>query len=196
MESRSAESRRAGAPGAAMRAHRRSSLVVLSLVIALSALVPGCGKDTIDVPPVSAERPAEPRKPATADLSTPEKAVQSYLDYLSYAYLLGKSDVASQTMGPEEFSRVDSYIELDRQRNRKIDQQLKSITFGKLVAEGADRKLVPAQEEWTYRYVDLLSGGYKGAAKKASFTATYTVERGPRGWLVTSVEATSSTPIQ
>jgi hypothetical protein len=169
---------------------------MLAVVVAVPALISGCNKDTIDVPPVSAERPAEPRTPKAADLSTPQNAVQSYLDFVSYAYLLGKSDVASQTMGPEEFTRVDAYLELDRQRSRRIDQQLKSITFGKVVVQGADKQLLPAQEEWTYRYVDLLTGGYKGSAKKASFTATYTVERGPRGWLVTSVEATSSTPIQ
>ncbi len=178
------------------RIGRALAIIALALAVAVSGLLGGCSKDTIDVPPVSTERPADAKKPSGPGLATPQTAVQSYLDFVSYAYLLGKSEVASQTMGPEELTRVDAYIELDRQRGRKIDQRLDSITFGTPVVESPKKQLVPAQEAWTYRYVDSLSGAYKGAAKKASFTATYTVELGPKGWLVTSVEATSSTPVQ
>lgn len=148
------------------------------------------------MPPVSTERPAQAKPPATANLSTPENAVRSYLDFISYAYRIGDSDVASHTMGPEELNRVDSYIELDRQRGRKIEQRLDEIVFRAEVPEGADRQLVPATEKWTYRYIDGLTGAYKGPAKKASFDATYTVERAPGGWLVVSVEATTASGVR
>lgn len=183
------------APSTPRRVARACALIALVLAVAGSSFLSGCKKQTIDVPPVSTERPAEPRKPK-ADLTTPENAVRSYLDFVSYAYLLGKSEVASQTMGPAELARVDGYIGLDRKRGRKIDQQLKTLTFGKAVAKGADKQLVPANEAWVYRYVDLLSGTYKGGPKRASLDATFTVERGPTGWLVTSVEATATTPVR
>ncbi len=171
-------------------------LLVVAVLAAPSVLLGGCKQQSIDVPPVTADKPAPAKAPKPADLTTPEKAVTSYLAFVTYAYRLGNSDVASQTMGPEELVRVDSYIQLDRERGRKIDQHLDSIKFGSPVAQGPSTKLVPAQEAWTYRYIDNVSGTFSGAAKKASFTATYTVEQGPKGWLVTSVEATSSTPVQ
>ncbi len=180
-----------------LRIGRYAGISLLVLVVALCGLsLAACSDDSLDVPPVKLDRPAEPRKPANADLSTPENAVRSYLDFLSYAYRLGRSDVASHTMGPDELMRVDSYIELDRQRGRTIDQRLDEIAFGRAVAQGADRQLVPAREKWTYRYVDRVSGTYKGSAKRASFSATFTVERAPAGWIVTSVEATSAAPPQ
>ncbi len=173
-------------------AYRTLLSAVLVACLSAAVLATGCGEQKIDVPPVSTEKPAEPKAPKAADLSTPRAAVQSYLDFITYAYRLGNSDVASQTMGPEELMRVDSYIELDRQRGRKIEQQLDAITFGAPIAQGANRQLVPASEKWTYRYIDSLSGTYKGPAKKASFDATYTVDRADSGWLVVSVEATTA----
>jgi hypothetical protein len=169
---------------------------LVSAAVLTAGLAAGCGRKAINVPPVTADRPPAPRKPQPADLTTPQNAIRSYLAYLTYAYILATSDVASQTMGPDELVRIDSYIELDRQRGQKLDQVLKSISFGTPVTESSGKQLVPAQEQWSYRYVDIATGTYKTPGKNASFAATYTVERGPKGWQVTSVEATTTAPVQ
>ena len=178
------------------RVVRLLAVVAVAALVFAALFIGGCRKNTLDVPPVNTERPAAAQAPKAADLSTPQNAVQSYLDWVTYAYRLARSDVASKAMGPAELARVDSYIELDRQRSRTVDQHLDSIRFGTPVTSGPSKQLLPARESWTYRYVDTLSGTFRGAAKKASFTATYTVEQSPSGWLVTSVEATSTTPVR
>lgn len=173
-------------------------------VLVLAALfIGGCGSGNA-VPPVNVQRPATAQKPAAADLSTPESAVRSYLDYVTYAYRLGNSDVASRTMAPQELARVASYIGYDKDKGQTIDQHLVAIKFGTSVpASDTSGVLVPAHEEWTYRYVDNTTGGFKGAEKTANLDATYTVAPlsslfvpwrtpGEEGWLVAGVEATSS----
>src|SRR5665648_678196 len=81
-------------------------------------------------------------------LTTPESAVRSYLDWVSYAYRVGDSQVATATMSSYEEVRIDSYIQYNLQKSRLIDQKLVSITFGE-ASVGATSTLVPATEKWT-----------------------------------------------
>ncbi len=183
-------------------------VAVVGLLVLVAVVGAGCGSST-SVPPVNVQRPPEPQKPAATNLTTPEDAVRTYLDYVTYAYRLGRSDVASQAMAPEEFARVDSYIRYDRSQQRAIEQRLQSISFGASVPgtrtadSTATAMLLPAHETWTYRYIDLTTGGYKGAAKSATLDATYTLvplsavsvpwkTPGHPGWLVAAVEATAA----
>ena len=122
-------------------------------------------------------------------LTTPESAVRSYLDWTSYAYRIGQSSFATATMTSYEEVRVDSYVQYNIQKSRLIDQTLKSITFGKANIEGA-RAIVPAKEQWTYRYVSIDTGNKTLAGPySASYDTTYTVVKSGKGWVVDSVKA-------
>ena len=128
-------------------------------------------------------------KPQPWVLTTPESAVRSYLDWTSYAYRIGQSSFATATMTSYEEVRVDSYVQYNIQKSRLIDQTLKSITFGKANIEGA-RAIVPAKEQWTYRYVSIDTGNKTLAGPySASYDTTYTVVKSGKGWVVDSVKA-------
>ena len=128
-------------------------------------------------------------KPQPWVLTTPESAVRSYLDWTSYAYRIGQSSFATATMTSYEEVRVDSYVQYNIQKSRLIDQTLKSITFGKANLEGA-RTIVPAKEQWTYRYVSIDTGNKTLAGPySASYDTTYTVVKSGKRWVVDSVKA-------
>jgi len=129
------------------------------------------------------------KKPKPWVLTTPESAIRSYLDWTSYAYRIAQSEVATPTMGAKQEVRVDSYLQLNLEKSRLIDQTLDSITFGKPSVEGT-HTIVPAKERWTYRYVSIktvdktLSGPYS-----ASYDDTYALVKTKKGdWVVDDVE--------
>jgi len=128
-------------------------------------------------------------RPQPWALTTPESAVRSYLDWISYAYRIATSDVATPTMGADEGVRVDSYIQYNLEQSRLIDQTLGSITFG-TASKTATATLLPATEKWSYRYVSIstadktLSGPFT-----ASYDTTYTLTKTAKGWIVQSVAA-------
>jgi hypothetical protein len=135
-------------------------------------------------------------KPKPWVLTTPESAVRSYLDWTSYAYRIAQSDVATPTMSAAEEVRVDSYVQLNIEQSRVIDQVLGSITFGKQSHEGT-KTLVPATEKWTYRYVSIETAGkVLEGPYSASYETTYTVVKSPAGWVVDSVEAKASDEVK
>jgi hypothetical protein len=122
-------------------------------------------------------------------LTTPESAVRSYLAWTSYAYRIGQSSFATATMSSYEEVRVDSYVQYNIQKKRLIDQTLSSITFGTPNIEGT-RAIVPAKEQWTYRYVSIDTGNKTLAGPySASYDTTYTVVKSGKGWVVDSVKA-------
>jgi hypothetical protein len=128
-------------------------------------------------------------KPQPWVLSTPEAAVRSYLDWTSYAYRIAQSEVATPTMSAFQEVRVDSYNQLNLEQSRVIDQTPQSITFGKSAVEGT-HTLVPAREQWTYRYVSIETVGKTLAGPySVSYDTTYTVIQTKKGdWLVDSVK--------
>lgn len=136
-------------------------------------------------------------EPAPPDLTDPQSAVRSYLDWISYAYRTGQSQTALPTMTSYQEVRVDSYVQYNLQQQRLLDQTLVSIDFGKPVAQEG-RTLVPAEERWQYRYVSATRAGeVLGGPYEASFEATYTVvPNGEGGWVVDSVEAATGDAIQ
>jgi hypothetical protein len=131
-------------------------------------------------------------KPAAPVLSTPESAVRSYLDWTSYAYRIGQSIVATTTMSASEEVRVDSYVQYNLEKLRLIDQTLKSVTFGK-PSVGSTSTLVPAHEQWTYRYVSIETAGkVLEGPYSAAYDSIYTVVKSKQGtWVVDSVNATA-----
>jgi hypothetical protein len=138
-----------------------------------------------------AEKPAPAKLPAPPDLADPTKAVASYLDWTSYAYRILDSDVASMTFDPSEEVRVNSYVELNRQQGRAIDQRLLLFQLGGVASAGATAT-VAAKEQWAYRYVDTKTGTYSSPVLTASYDTTYTVVKNASGvWVVAKVDATS-----
>lgn len=129
-------------------------------------------------------------KPGPWALSTPQATVRSYLDWVSYAYRIADSSVASRTMSPEEGVRVDAYAQLNLQKSRLLDQRLETIVFGKASVQ-ATATLLPAREHWTYRYVSISEAGKTiGGPYTIDYDTTYTLVRaGKSNWVVDSVKA-------
>lgn len=162
-----------------MRTRYLAGVLLVALVV-----TGGCsaGKDAADVPGAL--------ESSSANLSTPEDAVLSYLNAVSRAYATGDSEVASQTMTPEEGVRIDSYIQFNAQQQRGIEQRLRSFTVGS-VSQESTQAVLTASEEWTYRYFVPETGAYSGPELSASYETTYTLVRADRGWVVAVVEASS-----
>jgi hypothetical protein len=148
----------------------------------------GMGGPPIDVNMSQAVLDARP-KPAVQ--TTPESAVRSYLDWTSYAFRIGVSDAASSAMTGPEAVRIDSYIQINLQRGRVIDQTLASITFGK-PSTGVTSTIVPAKEQWTYSYLSIAVGNkVLEGPYKIRYDTAYTVVKNDKGvWQVDSVKAT------
>lgn len=130
------------------------------------------------------------RKPLPWDLGTPESAVKSYLEWVSYAFRIGDSQVATPTMSAYEEVRVDSYCQYNIQNKRLLDQTLDSLTFGK-PSTTATCTVVPATESWTYSYLSVEQGNAViGGPYTLKYNSTYRVIKNDAGnWVVDSVEA-------
>lgn len=185
--------------------------VVLCVTAAVLFMTVGCSAGSEGAAPASSETSAAVganmagpvqkiviSKQAVADkpkpwvLSDPESAVRSYLDWTSYAYRITESSAATSTMTAAQEVRVDSYVQLNLQKSKLLDQALQSITFGK-VSVGATSTLLPAKEQWAYRYVSIdevgktLAGPYS-----ADYETVYTLVKQKNGdWLVDNVAVRS-----
>ena len=167
-----------------LRAPVRVIVTTLSLVLLVLA---GCAQAHTPVRTPSAVQ--RPPRPAKADLSTPEAAVRSYLAWTSYAFRIANSEVATQTMGRGEEVRVNSYVEMNKEKGRLIDQRLKSVTFARASVVGTTATL-PAREVWQYRYLGVAGEQAQSALYTATYDTTYTVvATAPGRWLVDHVEA-------
>lgn len=137
----------------------------------------------------AAETVAEAVAPSPWDLSTPESAVRSYLDWVTFSYRMANSEIPTATMTPEEGVRVDSYIQLNKQSDRGIAQDLESFKVTGVTQE-TSAAVLTAQESWSYRYFSLSTLKYLSDPLAASYDSTYTLVADPRGWLVDKVEVT------
>ncbi len=126
-------------------------------------------------------------KPKSWDLSTPQAAVRSYLDWTSYASRIAQSNVAMPTMSADQGVKVDSYIQYNLEKKQLIDQTLSSITLGAPSTVGTST-LVPATEHWTYSYRSIDAGNkILRGPYTASYETTYTVVKSKQGWVVSKV---------
>lgn len=189
------------------RARFAISVAVLCLATAALSAMAGCSGGTPSDSPGSTEtsapvgrgmagasqkvviaRGAVADKPKPWVLSDPESAVRSYLDWTSYAYRIAESAAATPTMSAEQEVRVDSYVQLNLQKSKLLDQKLQLIVFGK-PSVGSTSTLLPAKENWAYRYVSISD---VGKTIEGPFTAvyetTYTVVKNDMGdWVVDTV---------
>lgn len=136
-------------------------------------------------------KPPKAAAPPPPMLTRPETAVYSYLVWISYAYRILNSDVASMTFDPYEEVRVNSYVELNRQDGRALDQRLIDYKVKSIKSVG-DTSTVAATEQWVYRYIDTKTGKYKTNTLNASYDTTYTLVKNKDGaWVVAKVDAQS-----
>ena len=164
----------------------RAYVPVLLVAVAVALTVLGCAGSQL---PVDSSGVSPPTPPAPADVTTPESAVSAYLDWTSYAYALGNSEVASNTMGANEEVRVNSFVQLNKEKQRRISQVLVSFKTRSASVEGT-RATLGAAEVWKYRY--LSADGAKAITETytASYETTYHVVLvKPNTWVVESVEA-------
>lgn len=120
-------------------------------------------------------------------LETPESAVRSYLDWISYGYRTAQPAFSEPTMSPGEAVRVDSYNEYNLQKQRIIDQSLVSITFGEPTIDDATAT-ISTSEVWTYRYVSTTEPGKTiDGPFEVKYETVYTLIRSDAGWVVDSV---------
>lgn len=139
------------------------------------------------------DKPAQAEWPPPAMTRAPQTAVYSYALWISSAYRLLNSKVASQTFTPDQEVFVDSYVEYNREQGRAIDQRITGWKVKSLRSEGSSAT-VAVREDWAYRYIDIGTGRYSSPPYTVSYDSTYTVVKDPsKGWLVESVEATSVT---
>ena len=126
--------------------------------------------------------------PEPWDLGTPESAVRSYLDWVGYAYRTAESEVASPTQSAYQLVRTDAYIQANIQEQKLLDQTLVSLTLGEPSIEGSTA-VVPAEEEWSYRYVSIVEAGKTiSGPHTAKYKTTYTLEKTDNGWVVDNIE--------
>lgn len=166
---------------------RRVLSIVLLGVLALG--VSGCanGAQTVDDKP-AASAPSTPTVPPVPNLTSPKAAVESYTDWISYAYRIARSDVATHAFSLYEEVRVNSYIQMNKtEEQRAIEQRLVDSSY-RVVSQEATRATVAGSEDWIYRYINIEDGQYSGPEHKASYDVTYTViiEK-PKGWVVDKV---------
>jgi len=190
--------------------HVSGTLLLVSALVGALLIATGCSKSTtpngngvsseatatqsghMAGPAVEVHVPqsAVDDSPAPWNLKTPEAAVRSYLDWITYAYRIGQSGVATATMSAAEEVRIDSYNQYNLEKSRLLDQTLKAITFGK-ASTGATSTLLPAKESWTYSYLSVAQGNAViGGPYSADYDSTYTLVKNSKGeWVVDSVAA-------
>lgn len=132
--------------------------------------------------------PPQPVQPPPPMLRTPESAVHSYLLWISFAYRILNSDVATQAFDEYEEVRVNSYVELNRQEGRAIDQRLLEFDTKSVTTEGSTAT-VSARESWAYRYISTGDAQYNSPRYEVTYDTTYTVVKKDQGWLVAKVDA-------
>lgn len=140
----------------------------------------------------SVKEPRDPVQPPPPMLNRdPKVAVYSYLLWITYAYRILDSDVATMAFSPYEEVRINSYVQYNKQEGRAIDQHLLKIDFKEPVITKDTTATVAASEKWKYRYISTKTGKYNSPWYETSYETTYTLVRdtSKKKWLVNSVEA-------
>lgn len=126
--------------------------------------------------------------PIPVDVTSPESAVRSYLERISFAYRVLDSSVASSTVTIAESVRVDAYVQLNAMEGRGLDQRVEELAITSVSREETSA-IVTAREEWAYRYFSLETLTYLSEVLTASYETTYTLVLEDGAWLVDRVDA-------
>ncbi|MEI8080476.1 MAG: hypothetical protein WCI74_01340 [Actinomycetes bacterium] len=151
-----------------------------------AASTAGSAEATAGTFPATTPNPGQ--QPPPPALQDPRTAVYSYQLWISYAYRVLNSDVASRTFDSEEEVRVNSYVMYNFQEGRAIDQRLLVANVKAWESQGSTAT-VAMHEEWAYRYISTATGKYTSPVQNASYETTYTLIRLNDNWVVHSVQA-------
>ncbi len=163
----------------------RGAIMALLALLAVGFAAAGCAGPSS---PGNSAQVSQPSTPAPAVLTSPKSAVTSYMDWVTYAYRIGDSDVATNTMSEDEEVRVNSFVELNTEQQRRISQVLTSFKPGPASVEGTHATL-GASEVWEYRYLSVDGAAAVSPTYTASYEATYNVILvRPKTWVVDSVD--------
>lgn len=172
---------------------RPRGILLLACVFFVAVFIAGCGADS-GTPVVGPVVP--PVVPADPDLSTPESAVRSYTDWISYAYRVQDSDVATHAFSEWEEVRVNSYVQYNKLESRAIEQMLQRSAYERVRSSDSTVTLV-GSEYWLYRYMAPDESKYLTGPLEASYDVTYTVVFvKDKGWLVDKVEVDSTEEVR
>lgn len=185
------------------------ALAAVAAILAMAFIVAGCASPSTPAKDSTGARTSEASltamfpeatpTPAAAPmapiLTDPRSAVNSYLMWVTYAYRILDSNVASLTFDPYEEVRVNSYVMYNVQERRAIDQRLLDAKTKSLRSQG-QTATVALHEEWAYRYISIDTVAYSSPINTVSYETTYTLVKDGLNWLVHSVEATSPAPVK
>ena len=135
---------------------------------------------------------AEVPIPLEMNQTTPEEAIRTYLEWLTYSYRHMKSDVATQTMTPDLARRVEYYITMNAAQNQALNQRLDSLEFIDTEIHG-EVATVETREAWTFNYLALDTGTF-GDPVVAHYKVIYTVLLIDGVWRVQSANAEELNP--
>lgn len=157
-------------------AHVASAVVAVGLVFCAMSCAGRVGRTDA--------RPAEPVVPAPPVLTDPISAVRSYTRWISYAYRVANSDVATHAFSLYEEVRVNSYIQYNLLEKRALEQTLVAGEY-RVVSAGETTATVAGVEHWRYRYITPDGRRYLSPEYTATYDITYTViYEPPKGWVV------------
>lgn len=170
-------------------------VVCLAAAVIAMMLVTGCVSNSADQTNGGSTTVDAPGAPPIPNLTSPQDAVRSYLDEITFAYHSADSSVASQTMTAYEWVRVDAYIEKNRQEGRGIEQ---TVTAFEISGEAGTEPTVTvsAEEAWMYRYFSLEDGSYQSEELTAAYQTEYTVVMEDGLWKVDKVKATAQGEVE
>lgn len=173
-----------------MKAIHPQMRLVVSIVAVIASIVLAAG--CTPVPPAFEATPkaiAPPARPDEPRLSTPLEAIRSYTDWISYAYRVMDSNVATHAFSEYEEVNVNSYVQYNMMESRGLEQSLQRSDYDVVKSTDSSATVV-GTEYWLYRYFALDQSKYLTGPLEASYDITYTVVRKPDGrWLVDKVEA-------
>jgi len=166
-----------------MRAHH-ASFRPIHIIVALALLACGIAGCTSAVRDLNAEIPI----PLEMKQSTPEEAVRSYLEWLTYSYRNMDSEIATPTMTPDLAQRVAYYITMNAANGKALNQRLDSLEF--VDVQIADTvATVKTRESWTFNYLVIETGVFDEPVVQ-QYEVTYTVLLIDGVWRVQAADAT------
>lgn len=186
-----------------MRVRFMNATRIAIAMVLISALLTGCGSGAANGGG-SAKRsedmtagefpesiPPSVTVPPPPMLDSPRAAVLSYLLWISYAYRVLNSEVASATFSVNEEVGVNSYVQKNKEEGTALDQRLVDLKINKMQSAGATATL-EAREVWRYRYIDRATGRYSSEPLDAVYDTVYTVVKNKEtgSWQVDDVKAT------
>lgn len=172
-----------------VRLPRVLALASISALCLVAVFATACGSQPASGSAVGSKAVAAIVPPPPM-LTSPRTAVYSYLVWVSYAYRILNSEVATQTFTPDEEVRVNSYVELNKEAGKALEQTPTALNI-KSVRTAGNTSTVVASEKWQYRYINTKTGAYSTPQYTISYDTTYTVVFDPKSrlWRVGSVDA-------